>query len=239
MKLIQRWFGRALRSAYHQKVIIANEERKRLVAILISDKRVRVEMRKSDGEGIIDHKVFGSEEDKVAALTQDGWILLFKMDLRVLSASLIHKTKLDLFSYNHEIAASLLICPASRFFLVHFRDERKQATRIILYEYKNLALVEKNMKFLYKKELGYFCSSEFYGYFDNFLLFGCFSRCSSPSSWLTYGYDVARNMVYELSGLTREFTADNPMKMVRLSDGTGGLVSSDCNGRVFMVSYSV
>ena len=228
--------GKQLRLGNHGRSIIANREKKSIAIIEILRfglKGEEFDIVKNFGGEIADHQPLGPEEDQVAVLTYDGWIIVYAFDLRARSYKLLDRFKIELKSNRKEKALTLTICSRSKYFLVHVKNGNSNSSRMFILELNDGYLSQRSCLDIEKEKFDRINAIKFYDFYSNHL-FLCAMTCGPNSKILTYDFNTKSGSFAERKDLRKETDCVQPIKMTLLR---GDLYCSDKKARLIQISY--
>ena len=245
--------GRQIRVALHGRALVINKNYNNVLALEIKESGElgkEVPILTNFEVRIKDHGILGLREDKVAILSLDGRILIYRFSVDDQESVKILEHELsNMLTSRGEFTTTLSICPRSRFLCVSSRDnESWKFSRIVILELiRNQSLsglegvrnpwelVEKTSIDLFEEQLNYIHAAHFDRYFGNFLVLGALTLTEPISTLITFYYDVHENEIKEIRRLRKNVLAKSPVKMVHVN---GRLYSSDENAKILQIKYS-
>ena len=228
-------FGKALRySKVNQKLIVV-QDFDEIAVVNLFTRKIEIELEKLEGNEIVDFSLFGSLEERLIALTHNGWISLFNYKIEKLGK----ESRLKIPFWRMETADALTVCSQSRYFCVALtsltEEEAEVSSRIAIYEVQGNIICFRGALDLLPQELSVISSLTFVGYLGSQLVFLAL-ECGEGTAHL-FGFekkDPTNKLVTELTGLKVKHEELNPCRPVKLG---GEFVYVGFGGQLLSLSF--
>lgn len=230
--------GRTLRRALKGDALAISKKCKKIIIISTKnseEERQLLEIKNDYGEDVVDHRVFGDLEDHLVLLTEDGWIVAFRFDLKTRTVHTKDRLQIGLNSEREEQGLTLSVCPDSRFFAVHLCGVNCRGSRLLLFEFKDDLFTKRAEVDIGKENLKRFWAMDFYRYFGDHLFLTAISCDEKQPTVLTYSFNRKTGGFREFRDMRKEISAKWPFKLITLEDR---VVSSDNHARLINVTYT-
>ena len=221
--------GACLKYSKINKRLIVNKDYKKIAVINLEAREVEIEVEKPVGDPIFDFVLFGEQEDRVAAITQQGDILLYKLDYKKKTGSITAHTKFELIGEREEKGFSIAVCEKQEYLLVEISNWRTgMCSRTAIFQILGDSVIQKAV---IDEELktGEKYVIECAGYFGGHIMWiGLSSSFEGVAQ--VYDYDVEKVELKELMGKRAKLLDINPHRAYRSSNqffyigSQGGLV---------------
>ena len=133
-------FGhRFIYSDIHERLIIAKDKITRS-SINLETKEIEIEIPKSEGDSIVHLELYRKDQDRVVALTKDGYLFASELDFSKKQGEIITVISIGHMINKLEEAGTVVVCPRSRYFFVevYMNDpEFHFCSKMIIFSLKN------------------------------------------------------------------------------------------------------
>ena len=204
-------------SNLHEKLII-NKDAQNISVVDLQRKKVEIEVKKRVGMGIMDFRLFGSKEDQVVSVTNDGFVLLYKLDYGQKRGSVIDHSEIKLFRDRAEMPVSVAVCGKGEYVFVEIGQGQIPwvSCRIVVLQIRGKSLTQKHTFELAKTGVNEKFAFEFFRYVGrHILLVGLSRKCGSA---LVYDFDTRTGELRGLGGNKVSHEEKDPAKLHRLGD---------------------
>ena len=135
--------GSCLRYSVENKRLFINKDSRSISVVDLVRKKVEIEVPKLVGKRIMDFKLFGVTEDRVIAISEDGYLLLYRFNFQEKIGVVVDRVQIDLMSERNEKAISVAVCDGNEHFLVEIgqRGYPNCCSRMMVFKVKNEGLV--------------------------------------------------------------------------------------------------
>ena len=227
-----REYGQTIRVGCDQRHLVLNQDDEKLVVLCLLTKKL-VFIEKIAGGKISDFQVLS--RNRVALMTCDGWLMIFRYDLKEGSSRMNKILKIELDGVGDKFTLKLAVCPKSEVFAILTVKENSKASKLICYTLRNgqiqfldcLSLPEN------ESELDCFLAFSFYGYYRGHLLLTAVTHSEEVSQILTF--DLFKGKLGEVKALRKVAEASKCRRLVRLRDS---FVSLDVRARLVTIRYA-
>ena len=199
---------------YH---LITNKDCKNISAINLESKQVEIEVEKIVGNYIIDFRLFGEQEEKAIAVTEDGHILLYNLDYNQKTGSVINSFKIELKEERKEEAQSIAVCDKNEYAIVEIGQSESPwvSSRMVIIKIEGDSLIKKAMIDQHSQKIGYKLALESLGYIGRHILWVGLSKLENGVAQL-YVYDIERGEFKELQDKRVIHKERSPAKIHRM-----------------------
>ena len=190
----------SLRCSDLNRRLIVNKEGKNIAVVNLETKEIEIDIEKKKGNKIADFQLFGEFEDRVAAITKNGYLLLYKIDFEKKVGFVASQSKIRLMKDGwREEGCTLEVCDKNRHVCVAIEEmDRFRSSRVIIFAIKENHFVRKAIIDQQPQKLGYQLVIRCYGYVGNHLLWIGFSLNHNGISFVVYDYNVLSEELSEL-----------------------------------------
>lgn len=230
--------GRTLRRVMNGDAIAISKKCKEIVIVSTKDneeERQLMEVSNEYGEDIVDHKVFGELEDHIVLLTEDGWLVAYRFDLRAKQVFMKDRFQIELNNEREEQGLTLAVSPDSRFFCVHLCGVNCRCSRLLLFEFKDSLFRKRAEIDIASQNMKRFWAMDFYRYFGDHLFLTAISCDEKHPEIMTYSFNRKTRVFREFKDMRKRISAKWPFKLVTLENR---VVSSDNHARLIDISYT-
>ena len=235
--------GKQLRTAFNGKALILNKNTAELMVLEIlpnGGKGKEITVINSSTSRIFSHEIFSKEQDKVACITSQGSIYVYKIFLDEGTYQKICQFQLDLISSRSEVGYKISICPESRHIAVILSTGSK-GSRIMVLKFVEESLVLKHQLDLLNRKLSNLYFGEFLGYrMDNLIYCALVTNTSKTgcSKVLTFVYNETDNEMKEISSLRRSVDMVFLYKLVKLGECFYCIGDKNHQGNLLKINYA-
>lgn len=233
--------GRTFRSALDDRALVFNNKNNRIV-IFQTNRDGNLEEKlsiKTEKPNIIDHQIFGQSSDKIALLSSNGYLQVFKLSENFEKVEKMGSKTVKI--AKNEEAISLAVGPMSKYIAIHTRRSSApfSSSKIIILELTSDNKLEHRETFKFPKErIGFLQSFNFLGYIGQKLLITGLSRADSNSKLMTFYFNTEKGGVAELKDLRRNLVAKNVEKIYRVgAEGDMMFKAVDRKSRILTFDY--
>ena len=206
-------------SKIHNSIVI-NKSPCNIIVINLENKEVDMEITHIKGNQINDFRVFGRDEEKIAAITADGNLSLFELDYYDQKSYELDSVKQDLFSITMEYGLSLAVCNEPEHIIVEFGtlSESCSTSRMVVFQVVEDRLVKKSTLFANET------------WIRSKHALGCFGLMKNHIVWVAvaggphgvvqiFDYNLQSESLSELKEMRMIWQKQkNPVKLVRFGD---------------------
>ena len=224
-------------SKINQRLII-NTDSANLFVVNPRKRRIELNFQKESGDGINDLRLFGKDENRIVAITKDGYILLLILNFRFRKVFAFNAQKLNFLKKRKEIGVSITVCDRNKHFLVEIRGNKDRSllcSRVAIFELKVNTVVLKDVVDHYEERIGRKFALEFYGYYGGHILWVGLSVGRFGVAQI-YDFDINGGKLKELEERGVEHQEKWPLKLSRF--GNDFYYSGD-HGKLMRLSISV
>lgn len=234
--------GRSLRITGKGKIIMVNNEGKRIAVLKIQDKyeltkKNLLEIPNEIGGSVVDHQPYGDwKSESVATLTKDGYITAyeFSFDNRIVNKQA--QIKLDIME--DEEALSLAISGDSKLFAVHSRvTSSGLGSKIFILEFVDEKFFKKVAEYDLRPEgFGQFLAFDFHKMYKDIgnVVFCAASYDNESSKIIHFTFDTKKKVLSELVNLRRNLTTKRLTRFSRIGKNKA-IIGSD--GKMVSLKY--
>lgn len=230
--------GRTLRSALKGKALAVSKKCKSVLIISTENNKKTLHIQNSYGGDIVDHQIFGEEENYLALLTEDGWLVVqkFTPDLSNTSSVVIDRLQIELNSEREEQGLTLAVCSKSKYFAIHLCGVNCRGSRVVIYEFSSSLFLKRSEVDLGAETLKRYWAMAFYKYFGNRVLLTAISCDEKNPNVVTYCFDEHNGSFKELRDMRKSIAAKWPFKMTVVGNR---IYSSDNHAKIINISYNI
>ena len=192
-------YGGSLRYSKLQKSLIVNQNATDISVIELENNVLEFEVKKSLGANITDFRIFGKKEDRVIAVTTDGYVLLYNLDYKKKTGSVISHIKLDLIEDRKEEPQTISVCGNGQYALLEIGNSeississRMMVFRLIADKLRKTAAMDQH-----NQEIGEKAALECLGEFGRHILWISASR-NENGILQVFDYDTKTKVIQEL-----------------------------------------
>ena len=184
-------------SNLNQRLII-HKDNTNLSVVNLESKEIEIEVEKEIGTQIIDSEIFGEEENRVLSVTDDVYLLVYKLNYQEKVGSIINHLEVGLLRTwdEHEHPVQLSICPRGNYALIQlYRGEitNYQCSRFLLIKIsENSLVIDRSIDSL-KSGVRFCFASECFGYVGSHLI------------WVGLSYKESQLQILDFDTVTGEF----------------------------------
>ena len=201
-------------SDVNERLIIAKDAQS-ICAVDLERKELAVEVAKSLGGEIYDFRLFGKGEDRVVAVTRDGYILLYHLDYKKKMGSILSNYKFELLEERKEMGFSIAVCDKDKYIFVEIGQAF--CTRVAVLQIDEYGISLRANIDQYKERMGLKLSFECFGYVGNHILVVGLEK-KKPGQAQVYDYDTDTGYFRELRDKRVSSSQVNPVKLHRLGN---------------------
>ena len=133
-----------LRYSRMNKKLITFIDYKNLAVINIDEKRLDLVFEKEIGESVRGYKIFGEQEKKVIAITEDGYVVLYVFNYEMRKLAAIGHHKIKLIKEIEESGLSLAVSDDNDYVLVEIiQNDNRFCSRMMVFQIDGLLLIQK------------------------------------------------------------------------------------------------
>ena len=211
--------GACFRYSDKNQRLIINQIGKTISAVDLASKEVEIQVEKSMGGYIVDFRIMGDLEDRVVAVTQDGFLLLNKLKFDYKIGFLINFFKMKLDRARLEEAISVAVCTKNQFILVEIGQNWDPfvCSKLFLFRVENDHLNLNQMIDVFELQIGHRMALECYGYSRNHALWVGLSL-GDGGNIQVYDHNTATGKFEEEVGMELTHQELNPVKILRFED---------------------
>ena len=205
-------------SAINDRLII-NKDWQNISAISLGTKTTEIEVEKNVGDFIRDFRLFGEEEDRVVSATEDGHIILYRLDYAEKSGEVVAHSKIELIKDREEQPRSLSVCDQNQYVFVEIRKNGDPyiCSRMMVFKITEDYLIKKATIDQSNENIGYKIALECYGYVGAHILWIGLSGNENGVAQV-YDYDTESGLFRELEEKRVGHQEEDPTKIHRLGD---------------------
>lgn len=180
---------------------------------------------------------YSTFNDNILILTRDSNLTLIKARLfgGKIKVKILHSTKIEGIKDRVEYGASLAVCNKGKIVLVAQRDVNRNSSSLSIYEIYKRRLIKKSVLDVKSLNIEEAYCLRFVKRVGNFVYFCSLSNTVKIKTFFTYCYDVANEVLRELSDMRKEVKLGFVSKFVDRTDGTFGGI--DWGNNLFSVEY--
>ena len=149
-------YGAYLRYSKQQQRLIVNKDER------------NVKMKKSVGNEIMDFRVSGENQEKVVAVTKDGFVLLYSLDGQ--RRGMVHSYEIELIDERDEECRSIAVCEKGENVLVETKGWNWGCSRMLLFQLANDTFTNTTSIDLFDQGIGCKFALDCYGYAGSHVL---------------------------------------------------------------------
>ena len=215
--------GRAPKYSLKNNALVMDHNQKNLLIVSAQDPSKRIEINQDLTDNIKDFKIYGKDENKVAALTYDGWVLLYQYDIQAGTGEIVGRHRLDILNNQDrkEEGLSLCIGPGGEHILVHLRDYKNifgaKASRFFVLKInpESADLLQTSKVDIYAQNLKQFYCVDCLGHPDGHLIF---IALSDRDFVCTLDYNCETGELSEMDHLRRDYQETFPKAVVKFGN---------------------
>ena len=204
-----------LYSDLHERLIV-NKESKNIAVVNPRKKVVEIDIRKSVGEKIWDFKLLGERDERVVALTNDGYILLYNLNIGKREGKRGGKFKLNLLKERFEMPVAVTVCSKHEFICIEVARAKYPYTcsRMMVLRIEGEEIFMKAILDQHGLEVGEKYALACFGYFGTKrILFLGLSLGRDGGYLQVFDYDKEASELKELEGKSLKHLESNPVKV--------------------------
>ena len=205
-------------SDLHRRLII-NKEGQNIAVIDPVTKKIEIEVDKNFQDHINDFKLFGEKQDKVAAVTKDGYAILYDLIYAQKWGSVTTCYKLKLIEKRNEQPKSIAVCPKNELILIEVGQYSCPCycSRMMILKIAENDLIVKACLDHYSIQTAEKYALGNFGYVGRHLLwFGLSGEKNGAVQ--VYDYDSKTNEFKELRGKRESHLESAPCRLLRLGN---------------------
>ena len=212
--------GACFKYSIVQKRLIINKDMRNISVVNLQTKTVEIEVEKTVGDILSDIKVFGPQDTRVASASDDGYLLLYKLNYSQRQGSIVGSYKIDLMEERREVVRSLGVCSKHQHVLVEIglKVSPWVSSRMLLFRMNNNQFTLKAFIDSLSQNIGRKYPLECYGYAGRNILWMGLSTDKNGVVQI-YSYDIEREELKELEEKRISHQEDHPVKVHRVGDG--------------------
>ena len=208
-------YGACLRySEVHQRLIF-NKDDTNLAVFNPKTKRIEVVLKKSFGEEICDFRLFGRQEDRVAAVTEDGHVILYSLGYGNKRGVMAHYQ--EEMRKSSESAMTFAVCVKNEYVFVEF-ENRQRCSRMVILKLTLDGLVKTASIDQESQKLSEKWALDCFGYSGKHILWVGLSREAGNGGVHLFDYETEAKKLRELVDKRVSHFEKNPNSMLRFGD---------------------
>ena len=207
--------GACFRYSKNHERLIVNKNFRNISAINLEAKKIEIELWKQIGGNIYDFRLLGDNEDRVIAITQDGYVIYYGLDYGQKSGSIITHSKIEFIKRRRERGQSISVCEKHRYAVVELGIEDKSniSSRVIVLQLLGDRLIQKTSIDHHIEQIREIDAIECFGYVGRHILWLGLSGGLDGVAML-YDYD---SKTREFKELTEKVVSHKELKPVKLN----------------------
>ena len=181
-------FGACLRYSKIKQRVVVNKDGSNIAVINPKTRKIEIEVRATFRDQIRDFRLFGQHENRVVAVTTDGYALLYSLD-HANKRGVIDQYQLNLSQERQESAGCLAVCPKNKYVLVEV--QARVLPRIIILKLTQDSIVKTACIDQESKAYGgYGIALECFGYVGTHITWVALTNNYWETPVTSYGYDT-------------------------------------------------
>ena len=230
-------YGAYLRySEINQKLII-NKDRKNISVINPKTKKIDIEVKKIVGKDVRDFRLFGEKENRVVAVTWDGYLLLYGLKYAQRSGSLISNQHLELIEERMERPKSIAVCEKNKYVFLEIGQSHNPfiCSRLVILKLSYNTFTKMASIDQFSQKIGEKYAFECFGYAERHILWVGLSRENNGFVQI-YSYDTQAGELRELEDKRIKHQECEPYKLHRVREK---FYYTGKNGKLLSLSASI
>ena len=205
-------------SQLHERLIICKDD-KTLSVINLESKTIEIDIEKDIGNNIWEFRLFGEEENRVVALTDDAEIVLYEIDYQEKTGSVVAHYEIDLMDIRNEKPQSIAVCSGGQYVVVEIGqyDEPCISSRTMIFRLIGGRIVQMASIDNDSNQIQHKLALECYGYLGAHIFWVGLSK-GTHGVVQVYGYDIVTEELKEIGNMRFGHNELNPVKIHRLGE---------------------
>ena len=197
----------------HHRLVI-NKQGESIALINPKTRKVEIAIKNNFRATIFDFKLFGEKEDRVAAVTVNGYVIVYNIDFDGKRGVVAHyHEQLDTRKLN---GLSIAVCPRNEYLCVEIEADR-YSSRILIFQLTVNSLIQKACISTRRQGIKTKFALEWLGYFGNDMFWVGLPYGDNAVAQV-YDYDRGAQELKELEEMREVHQEDRPVKLIRLGD---------------------